>query len=104
MAQKLNHYRVVVQKHDGVLVTYDESAVFIEVVIRHAPFTASPETWMPSAELLHNKLALMKPRAANPFVPRCYETNRRCVGCERQWSGDVLFSQATSSRRFLRAL
>jgi hypothetical protein len=38
MAQKLNHYRVVVKKDDGVLVTYDESAVSIAVVIRHAQF------------------------------------------------------------------
>ena len=42
MAQKLNHYRVVVQKHDGVLVTYDESAVSIEVVIRHALSPRAP--------------------------------------------------------------
>jgi hypothetical protein len=58
MAQKLNHYRVVVKKDNGVLVTYDESAVSIEVVIRHAPFALfqiqqiEPETGM-SLEIVY---------------------------------------------------
>jgi len=52
MAQKLNRYRVVVKKDDGVLVTYDESAVSIEGVKRRAPFAlfqveqVEPETGM----------------------------------------------------------
>jgi hypothetical protein len=33
MAQKLDHYRVVVKKDDGVLVTYDEGNCLIRELI-----------------------------------------------------------------------